>query len=138
MANTRPENPSLGLVIPCYNEEAALPHLLASLETIQKKANIPIRVLLVDDGDKQGARKEFLAAADEATKFPFAEWRNEMLVRSHNALGIIAWQEANFSEALRWLKMAEEEQTRAGGNWVPDVTANRKRLEGIMGSPQTR
>jgi hypothetical protein len=75
--------------------------------------------LLVDDGDKQGARKEFLAAADEATKFPFAEWRNEMLVRSHNALGIIAWQEANFSEALRWLKMAEEEQTRAGGNWVP-------------------
>ena len=38
MANTRPENPSLGLVIPCYNEEAALPHLLASLETIQKKS----------------------------------------------------------------------------------------------------
>jgi len=24
----------------------------------------------------------------------------------------------------------------AGGNWVPDVTANRKRLEGIIGSPQ--
>ena len=95
-------------------------------------------LILGDDGDKQGARKEFLAAADEAAKFPFAEYRNEMLVRSHNALGIIAWQEENFSEALRWLKMAEEEQTRAGGNWVPDVTANRKRLEGIIGSPQTR
>jgi hypothetical protein len=95
-------------------------------------------LILSDDGDKQGARKEFLAAADDAAKFPFAEWRNEMLVRSHNALGIIAWQEANFSEALRLLKMAEEEQIRAGGNWVPDITTNRKKLEGIMGSPQTR
>ena len=131
MANNRPENPSLGLVIPCYNKEAALPHLLASLETIQKKANIPIRVLLVDDGDKQGARKEFLAAA-EAAKFPFAEWRNEMLVRSHNALGIIAWQEGNFSEAMPWLKLADEKQTRFGGNWVRDLTGNIKRLEGII------
>jgi len=95
-------------------------------------------LILTDDGDKQGARKEFLAAADDAAKFPFAEWRNEMLVRSHNALGITAWQEENFSEALRWLKMAEEEQTRAGGNWVPDVTANRKRLEGIINAPAAR
>jgi hypothetical protein len=53
-------------------------------------------------------------------------------------LGIIAWQDGNFSEALRLLKMAEEEQTRAGGNWVPDISTNRKKLEGIMGSPQTR
>ena len=93
-------------------------------------------MILMDDGDKQGARKEFLAAADDAAKFPFAEWRNEMLVRSYNALGIIAWQERNFPEAMSWLTMAEEEQTRAGGNWVPDLTANRKRLEGIMGSAQ--
>jgi len=62
MANTRPENPSLGLVIPCYNEEAALPHLLVSLETVQKKANIPIRVLLVDDGS-QDRTYEIIAAA---------------------------------------------------------------------------
>jgi hypothetical protein len=95
-------------------------------------------LILTDDGDRQGARKEFLAAADDAAKFPFAEWRNEMLVRSHNALGIIAWQEENFSEALRWLKMAEEEQTRAGGNWVPDITTNRKKLEGIIGAPGPR
>jgi len=95
-------------------------------------------LILSDDDDKQGARKEFLAAAADAAKFPFAEWRNEMLVRSHNALGILAWQEQNFSEAMRWLKLADEEQTRAGGNWVPDLTANRKRLEGIIASPQTR
>jgi protein O-mannosyl-transferase len=95
-------------------------------------------LILSDDGDRQGARKEFLAAADDAAKFPFAEWRNEMLVRSHNALGVLAWQEQDFSEAMRWLKLADEEQIRAGGNWVPDLTANRKRLEGIIASPQTR
>jgi len=59
-----------------------------------------------------------------------------MLVRSHNALGIIAWQEANFSEAMRWLKLADEEQIRTGGNWVPVLTANRKWLEGIIAAPQ--
>jgi hypothetical protein len=39
---------------------------------------------------------------------------------------------------LRWLKMAEEEQTRAGGNWVSDITANRKKLEGIIAAPAPR
>ena len=76
--------------------------------------------------------------ADEAAKFPFAEWRNEMLVRGHNALGILAWQQRNLSDAMRWLKVADEEQTRAGGNWVPDVTAKRKRLEGIIAAPAPR
>ena len=55
-----------------------------------------------------------------------------MLVRSHNALGVLAWQEANFSEAMRWLKLADEEQTRAGQNWVPELAGNIKRLEGII------
>src|SRR5438094_237777 len=74
--------------------------------------------LILSDGNAlQGARKEFLAAAEEASRFPLAETRQEFLVRSHNALGIVAWQEKNFSEAMRWLTMAEEEQTRAGGNW---------------------
>ena len=41
-------------------------------------------------------------------------------------------------EAMRWLTMAEEEQSRAGGNWVPDLTANRKRLEGMIAAPQAR
>ena len=45
MAITRPENPSLGLVLPRYNEEAALPHLLASLETIHKKSPPTLKAL---------------------------------------------------------------------------------------------
>jgi len=94
-------------------------------------------LLLSDGNDLQGARKEFLAAAEEASRFPLAESRQEFLVRSHSALGVTAWQERDFSEAMRWLKLAEEEQTRAGRNWVPDLTANRKRLEGIIASPST-
>jgi GT2 family glycosyltransferase len=43
------------LVIPCYNGEAALSHLLASLETIQKESNIPVRVLLVDGGSQESS-----------------------------------------------------------------------------------
>jgi hypothetical protein len=39
---------------------------------------------------------------------------------------------SNFPEAMRWLKLADEEQTRFGGNWVPDLTGNIKRLEGII------
>jgi hypothetical protein len=58
-----------------------------------------------------------------------------MLGRSHNALGIIAWREGNFSEAMRWLKFADEEQIRAGGNWVPELGGNIKRLERIIASP---
>jgi hypothetical protein len=97
------------------------------------------RGLILSDGDDlQGARKEFLAAADEASRFPLAETRQEFLVRSHSALGIVAWRQGQHTEALRWLKMAEDDQTRFGGNWVPDLTANRKRLEGIISASQPR
>ena len=90
--------------------------------------------ILFNDGDLKGARRELLAAADEATKTPQPEWRAEYLVRSHNALGIVAWRLENYQEALRWLRMAEDEQNRFGGNWVTDISANRKKLEAIVGS----
>jgi hypothetical protein len=89
-------------------------------------------LLLLDQDDLQGARKEFLAGIDEARRSSFTEGRQEVLVNSYNNLGIIAWRQTNYSEALRWLRLAEEEQTRSGGNWLPDLTANRKRLEAII------
>jgi hypothetical protein len=33
---------------------------------------------------------------------------------------------------MRLLTMADEEQRRFGGNWVPELPGNLKRLEGIM------
>jgi tetratricopeptide (TPR) repeat protein len=91
-------------------------------------------LLLLDRDDLQGARKEFLAGVDEAPRSSFTERRAEILVNTYNNLGIIAWRETNYSEALRWLRLAEEEQTRSGGDWLPDLTANRKRLEAIIAS----
>jgi hypothetical protein len=89
-------------------------------------------LLLLDQDDLQEARGEFLAAVDEASRSSFIEGRQEVLVNSYNNLGIVEWRQTNYSEALRWLRLAEEEQTRSGGNWVPDLTANRKRLEAII------
>lgn len=46
----------MGLVVPCYNEEARLPSMLSShiayIEDLQAKARLPERVeiVLVDDG----------------------------------------------------------------------------------------
>jgi hypothetical protein len=91
-------------------------------------------LILLDRAELAGARKEFLAAIDEASRSTFAEGRQEITVNSYNDLGILAWTEGNYREALRWLRMAEEEQTRFGGNWVPDLTANRQRLEAIVAS----
>jgi len=89
-------------------------------------------LLLLDQDDLQGARGEFLAAVDEASRSSFTEGRQEILVNSYNNLGIVAWRQTNYSEALHWLRLAEEEQTRAGGNWVPDLTVNRRRLQAII------
>jgi hypothetical protein len=91
-------------------------------------------LLLLDQDDLQGARGEFLAAVDEASRSSFTEGRQGVLVNSYNNLGIVAWRQTNYSEALHWLRLAEEEQTRSGSNWLPDLTANRKRLEEIIAS----
>jgi hypothetical protein len=91
-------------------------------------------LLLLDQDDLQGARGEFLAAVDEASRTSFTEGRQEVLVNSYNNLGIVAWRQTNYPEALHWLRLAEEEQTRSGANWLPDLTANRKRLEAIIAS----
>ena len=91
-------------------------------------------LLLQDQDDLQGARREFLAAVDEASRSSFTEGRQEVLVNSYNNLGIVAWRQTNYSEALHWLRLAEDEQARSGSNWLPDLTANRKRLEAIIAS----
>jgi hypothetical protein len=91
-------------------------------------------LLLLDQDDLQGARKELLAAVDESSRSNFTEGRQEVLVNIYNNLGIVAWRQTNYPEALHWLRLAEEEQTRSGSNWLPDLTANRKRLEAIIAS----
>jgi len=91
-------------------------------------------LILISRGDLEAARKEFLAALEEASRESFAPVRAQITVYSDTQLGAIAVKGRDYSEALRWYRLAEEEQVRFGGNWVPDLNATRKRLETIAGS----
>lgn len=67
MKSNRPENPTLGVVIPCYNEQAVLPELVAELEKLAAAVWIPVHFLFVDDGssDRTPEFLEALTARDE-------------------------------------------------------------------------
>jgi hypothetical protein len=91
-------------------------------------------VILSDNGDLQGARREFLAAAKDASHSRDLEERGKYLVESHNALAIVASRTGDQRDALYWLRMADDEQTRFGGNWVPDLNAKRRKLEAMINS----
>jgi len=60
--------------------------------------------------------------------------REQLTVYCHTQLGAIAVKERDYTEALRWYRLAEEEQVRFGGNWVPDLISTRKKLETMAGS----
>jgi tetratricopeptide (TPR) repeat protein len=86
-------------------------------------------LILLDKGDLAKAKKEFMITLEEASLSSVQDTREELTVSSHNALGAIAWREGNYPEALKWYKMAEEEQAGFGRIWVSDVSANRQRME---------
>ena len=87
-----------------------------------------------DEGNFEEAKKEFQITLKEASVDAFAESREEFFVRTYNALGVIAWHERDFIEAMRLLKMARDRQINNNRNWVPELEGNIKRLEGIMGA----
>lgn len=92
-------------------------------------------LILLDKGDLTGAKKEILISLDEGSRHTYEDAKQGAMIRGHNALGILAWTEGNYPEAMKWLKQADAEQTRFGKNIVPELTANMKQLEKIMGSP---
>ncbi len=48
----RKENPTLGMIIPCYNEEEMLPQLVGELQAFAARLGMPCRFLFVDDGSR--------------------------------------------------------------------------------------
>jgi dolichol-phosphate mannosyltransferase len=52
MQSERPKLPKLGLIIPCYNEEAVLPQLLAGLARLRKETDLRVNILFIDDGSR--------------------------------------------------------------------------------------
>jgi hypothetical protein len=91
-------------------------------------------LVLFNRGDFAGARRELQATLDESAREGFAPVRQQLTVYSHAQLGTIAIKEGDYREALRWYRVADDEQTRFGGKWIPDLNATRKRLETMVGS----
>ena len=81
---------------------------------------------------------ELQATLDESTREGFAPVRQQLTAYSHAQLGAIAIKEGDYREALRWYRMADDEQTRFGGKWIPDLDATRKKLEIMVGSSSDR
>ena len=91
-------------------------------------------LLLLDLGNLEAAKKEFLDGINEASRESFVAVRQQLTVYCHTDLGIIEWRKANYKEALNWFRQAEQEQAAFGGNWMPGLTKNRKQLEEIVAS----
>ena len=83
-------------------------------------------------GELDGARKEFLAALDDASRETDVNAQHEMIVDSHDALGVLSQTAGDYREALRWFRMAEEEQARFGGRRVPDISAKCQKMEALI------
>jgi polyisoprenyl-phosphate glycosyltransferase len=49
---TKPATASLGIVIPCYNEEDVIPKLMADLDEFARQVSYPVRFLFIDDGSR--------------------------------------------------------------------------------------
>jgi hypothetical protein len=94
-------------------------------------------LVLLDRNDLNGAKKEFLAGVNEASKEGFAPVRNEVTVYCYTNLGIISWRETNYQESLKWFRLAEQQQNIAGVNWMPTISQTCKQLEAIIASQKT-
>lgn len=58
--------PSVSVIVPCYDEHAGLPSLIARLETLQRGAGAGWEVLFVDDGSDDETFGRLLAAVGRA------------------------------------------------------------------------
>jgi hypothetical protein len=88
-------------------------------------------VLFADKGDMQSAKNEFLVELDEASQLPYSEARDEALITAYYDLALAEDRLGHPKEALSWIRLADEEQDRLGRTVVPELSANRKKLESM-------
>ena len=60
----RKQNPELGVIIPCYNEEEVLPELLKELDKLDQALPSPVYFLFVDDGSTDETLEILTAVCD--------------------------------------------------------------------------
>ena len=91
-------------------------------------------LILLEQNDLNGAKKEFVAGVNEASRESFVPVKNELTVYCYTDLGIIAWKQMNYQESLKWFRLGEQQQNIAGANWVPTISQTCKQLEAIIAS----
>lgn len=89
-------------------------------------------VLLLDKGDMQSAKKEFLAELDEVSQLPSPEARQEALIACHYNLAVTEDGLGNSREALFWIRLAEQEQNQLGRTIIPGLSDGRQKLESTI------
>jgi tetratricopeptide (TPR) repeat protein len=91
--------------------------------------------LFVDKSDIQSAKRDFQTALDEANALPSPEIRQEALIACHYNLAVAEATVGHLKDALAWLKLAEEEQNKLGTSVIPELTADREKVESMIAAP---
>ena len=89
-------------------------------------------VLLLDKGDMQSAKKQFLAELDELAQLLSPEAREEALVACYYNLAVAEEGLGNSREALSWIRLAEQEQDQLGRTIIPGLSDDRQKLESTV------
>jgi hypothetical protein len=91
-------------------------------------------MVLGDRGDFVGARQEFFSAIREAELETDNNMKQQYIVLSYDALGVLAWRATNYQEALQWFRTSQQKQTEFGGNWVSDLSNKINQMETMVNS----
>ena len=89
-------------------------------------------VLLLDKGDMQSAKKEFLTELNEVSQLPSVEAQQEALIACYYNLAVAENGLGNSKQALSWITLAEQEQNQLGRTIIPDLGDDRHKLESTI------
>ena len=89
-------------------------------------------MILGEQGNTEGARKEFFTAVDEAAKDTSISLKQQYTVSAHDALGILSWRAGNYADALNWFQKADDEQKSFGKTWVGDLASKKQQMEAMI------
>lgn len=89
-------------------------------------------VLLLDKGDMQSAKKEFLTELNEVSQLPSVEAQQEALIACYYNLAVTENGAGNSKQALSWITLAEQEQNKLGRTIIPGLSEDRQKLESTI------
>lgn len=132
MKSARPEHFTLGIVIPCYNEQEVLPKLTAALEAFIAQTPYPVRVLFIDDGSRDRTEELLVAACAANPAFAYLRFSRNFGHQTAVTAGlahirgdVIGVIDADLQDPLEALAQMVQ-QWRDGYDVVYGVRKNRK------------